>query len=102
MQETIAHRQVSFRLYSVLLLLFLTSNHKLSSPARFTDLLCDRLRCYMRFALDNAITVPNPMKPTKSGEPKEWTKNVEIWRQDLSGRRLNPWHENMDESMFYL
>ncbi|KAJ8065322.1 hypothetical protein OCU04_006012 [Sclerotinia nivalis] len=64
------------------------------TPAKYADILCYRLRCYMKPALDNQYA----QAPRTLGF---YRRNDEIWnapRQD----RTNPWHRNLDNIMFYL
>ncbi|KAF7879476.1 hypothetical protein EAF04_000672 [Stromatinia cepivora] len=64
------------------------------TPAKYADILCDRLRCYMKPALDDQYAqAPRTLDFYQS--------NAEIWnapRQD----RTNPWHPDLDNIMFYL
>ncbi|KAF7949123.1 hypothetical protein EAE96_008292 [Botrytis aclada] len=65
------------------------------TPAKYADILCDRMRCYMKPALDNgfAATSPNHLDFYRT--------NNNIWNAPRPGR-TNPWHPNLNDLMFYL
>ncbi|KAF7897184.1 hypothetical protein EAF00_005412 [Botryotinia globosa] len=65
------------------------------TPAKYADILCDRMRCYMKPALDNdfAATSPHDLNFYRS--------NVNIWNP-LGQNRTNPWHRDLNDVMFYL
>ncbi|PVH88990.1 Piwi-domain-containing protein [Cadophora sp. DSE1049] len=64
------------------------------TPSRYADNLCDRLRCYIRPILDGLMT---------QNTLDVYRQNAATWRPTgyLQGR-VNPWHERLDNSMFYL
>ncbi|TGO35544.1 hypothetical protein BHYA_0154g00060 [Botrytis hyacinthi] len=65
------------------------------TPAKYADILCDRMRCYMKPALDNefAATSPNDLNFYRS--------NANIWIAP-GQNRTNPWHRDLNDLMFYL
>ncbi|TGO47378.1 hypothetical protein BCON_0280g00050 [Botryotinia convoluta] len=65
------------------------------TPAKYADILCDRMRCYMKPALDNdfAATSPNNLNFYRT--------NTNIWNVPRQNR-TNPWHSNLNNLMFYL
>ncbi|TEY53574.1 hypothetical protein BOTCAL_0244g00010 [Botryotinia calthae] len=65
------------------------------TPAKYADILCDRMRCYMKPALDNdfALTSPNNLN--------FYRRNTEIWNAPRLDR-TNPWHPKLNDLMFYL
>ncbi|KAF5873532.1 putative piwi-domain-containing protein [Botrytis fragariae] len=65
------------------------------TPAKYADILCDRMRCYMKPALDSdfAATSPNNLDFYRS--------NAGIWNAPRQSR-TNPWHPNLNNLMFYL
>jgi eukaryotic translation initiation factor 2C len=77
--------------------------HTLSvcTPARYADLLCDRLRMYMRPALSKNASVPDDDNP--EAIMASYRQNVEIWGEGRNGQTgRNPWHQNLNNVMFYL
>ena len=82
-----------------------TKSLSVCPPARYADILCDRLRCYMRPALDG--TSP---PPPKNVDPLQWYRqHSELWNppdQNSTSHnatpKTNPWHRNMNNVMFYL
>ncbi|TVY82147.1 Protein argonaute-2, partial [Lachnellula suecica] len=74
-----------------------TKGLSVCTPARYADLLCDRLRMYMRPALDGRL--PNiPALPTLA----DYEGDTLIWGVPGTDGRANPWHSNLDQRMFYL
>ncbi|TGO52411.1 hypothetical protein BOTNAR_0325g00040 [Botryotinia narcissicola] len=65
------------------------------TSAKYADVLCDRMRCYMKPALDDdfAATSPNDLNFYRS--------NVNIWNT-LGQNSTNPWHRDLNDLMFYL
>ncbi|KAF7901748.1 uncharacterized protein EAF01_007047 [Botrytis porri] len=65
------------------------------TPAKYADILCDRMRCYMKPALDNdfAATSPNTLDFYRT--------NTNIWDAPRQSR-TNPWHPDLNDLMFYL
>ncbi|KAI9054501.1 hypothetical protein LZ554_001659 [Drepanopeziza brunnea f. sp. 'monogermtubi'] len=96
------------------------------TPARYADILCDRLRCYMKPVLDMSyeITAPPTAPPaappssssmnftaaTSSPETLENTPSYVrharvdpyVWNRDATDGRINPWPKSLDNCMFYL
>ncbi|CAG8960884.1 hypothetical protein HYFRA_00002421 [Hymenoscyphus fraxineus] len=77
-------------------------------PARYADLLCDRLRHYLRPALTNSYR-PSIRSNDKSGDldPTDFANDKNIWAVEKSSgqerdKSKNPWHKNMDGIMFYI
>lgn len=71
------------------------------TPARYADLICDRLRCYLRPALCSGYNVPTaiPGVPTVA----DYANDANIWRRGPNATRTDtPWHLNMDNTMFYI
>ncbi|KAH7395755.1 ribonuclease H-like domain-containing protein [Cadophora sp. MPI-SDFR-AT-0126] len=69
------------------------------TPARYADLLCDRLRCYMKPVLekdrrqnssDDAIGI------------RTHAQNRNVWGEGRNPTNRNPWHDNVKDIMFYL
>ncbi|CAG8983838.1 hypothetical protein HYALB_00005476 [Hymenoscyphus albidus] len=76
--------------------------------ARYADLLCDRLRHYLRPALTNSYR-PSITSNDKSGDldPADFANDENIWAIEKSSgqerdKSKNPWHERMDGIMFYI
>ncbi|KAG4434827.1 hypothetical protein IFR05_009698 [Cadophora sp. M221] len=63
------------------------------TPAKYADVLCERLRRYMRLALESGAFTGNSLDG--------YRQNPDIWNAP-SANRTNPWHPNLDEVMFYL
>ncbi|TAQ87592.1 hypothetical protein B7494_g4102 [Chlorociboria aeruginascens] len=63
------------------------------SPARYADILCDRLRCYMKPALENKHFLAEN-RPVSA-----FSQNSDVWSIHNG---MNPWHSNLNDSMFYL
>lgn len=76
------------------------ATHGLSycTPARYADILCNRLRTYMKPVLDNH------MVDVLSGDIDNYAQNSDVWGLDRGGKlgRKNPWHPKVDGTMFYL
>ncbi|KAG4412505.1 hypothetical protein IFR04_014361 [Cadophora malorum] len=74
-----------------------TKSLSVCTPARYADILCDRLRCYMkpyfrRQSQGNPITVDACAQDIST-----WGRNRGTNRQ-----RKNPWNNSVDDIMFYL
>ncbi|KAF7881056.1 uncharacterized protein EAF02_006947 [Botrytis sinoallii] len=65
------------------------------TPAKYADILCDRMRCYMKPALDNDFAATSPNNLTF------YRNNTGIWI-DPYQNRTNPWHPDLNDLMFYL
>ncbi|TVY43663.1 Protein argonaute [Lachnellula occidentalis] len=82
-----------------------TKGLSVCTPARYADLLCDRLRMYMRPALENHSRPPALVVPANSG-PEWYGQQPILWgaamRPNPPDGRTNPWHPNLDDIMFYL
>ncbi|TGO65639.1 hypothetical protein BELL_1003g00030 [Botrytis elliptica] len=65
------------------------------TPAKYADILCDRMRCYMKPALDNDFAATSPNDLTF------YRNNTGIWI-DPQQNRTNPWHPGLNDLMFYL
>ncbi|PBP24089.1 QDE2 protein, partial [Diplocarpon rosae] len=102
------------------------------TPARYADILCDRLRCYMRPALDGSYVIAPPQavaapgkrspfsSPARGGSsssdaepadaeahgsmPRYVRRYISDPRVWMSAKdnRQNPWHPRLDDTMFYL
>ncbi|KAL3421178.1 piwi domain-containing protein [Phlyctema vagabunda] len=69
----------------------------IAAPARYADLLCNRLREYMRLALAK----PEDFIGTRS--ISQISNDARLWKVDATDpERQNPWHKNLDGIMFYL
>jgi eukaryotic translation initiation factor 2C len=68
------------------------------TPARYADLLCDRLRLYMKSVFDNKEDVPE-------GDADQvvaaYRINRNLWGKRHDGN-MNPWHDKVKDIMFYL
>ncbi|TGO08681.1 hypothetical protein BTUL_0196g00050 [Botrytis tulipae] len=70
-------------------------------PARYADILCDRLRCYMKPALDGGFR-RTQAQIQKSKDPlTHYHGAQQAWIRPGS-KQTNPWHSNLDNIMFYL
>lgn len=65
------------------------------TPARYADLLCDRLRLYMKPVFDNKVDVP------EDDALGAYRTNMKVWGERNAGNK-NPWHDNVKDIMFYL
>ncbi|TGO18599.1 hypothetical protein BPAE_0378g00050 [Botrytis paeoniae] len=65
------------------------------TPAKYADILCDRMRFYMKPALDNdfAATSPNDLNFYRT--------NTDIWNAPRQSR-TNPWNPDLNDLMFNL
>ncbi|KAI9646022.1 hypothetical protein NHQ30_005460 [Ciborinia camelliae] len=68
------------------------------TPAKYADILCDRLRCYMQPALHNIYAVTTGQAPHNLDF---YRRNPSIWIAP-GQTRTNPWHPNLNDIMFYL
>jgi len=79
--------------------------HTLSvcTPARYADFLCDRVRMYMRPALaKNAAAAPDTCT-TEVAILNAYRQKPDFWGQGRNGQDgMNPWHENVNDIIFYL
>jgi len=62
-------------------------------PARYADILCNRLRCYMKPVLDGDLT-----STLFNARVHEYHQSGLIW-VSMNG---NPWKESLNDRMFYL
>ncbi|KAF7950518.1 hypothetical protein EAE96_007801 [Botrytis aclada] len=65
------------------------------TPARYADILCDRLRCYMHPALNGEI---HDLTGDNSARLNAFRADNRIW----GSANGNPWHPNVNDIMFYL
>lgn len=74
-----------------------TKGLSIFTPARYADLLCDRLRMYMRPVHQHQLRIPvNTPLAT-------YQQNAQIWQAPHpQDQRTNPWHAHVDDIMFYL
>ncbi|KAF7948462.1 uncharacterized protein EAE97_003873 [Botrytis byssoidea] len=70
-------------------------------PARYADILCDRLRCYMKPALDGGIRRTQAEIQDGKDPLAHYRKTRQAWIRPGS-KQTNPWHSNLDNIMFYL
>ncbi|CAG8983832.1 hypothetical protein HYALB_00005470 [Hymenoscyphus albidus] len=63
-------------------------------PALYADLLCDRLRTYMRPSLNYGYV------PNSGTGVSDFVADRDIW--DVGTNEQNPWHKNMNNIMFYI
>ncbi|CAG8960888.1 hypothetical protein HYFRA_00002425 [Hymenoscyphus fraxineus] len=63
-------------------------------PARYADLLCDRMRTYMRPSLNYGYV------PNSGTGVSDFVADRDIW--DVGTNEQNPWHKNMNNIMFYI
>ncbi|KAF7857920.1 hypothetical protein EAF04_009277 [Stromatinia cepivora] len=83
---------------------------RVCTPARYADILCDRLRCYMKPSLDHRDTHRPANIPDETAEDFDpegdyshiYRDDEFVWKCPMGDERKNPWHENMDGVMFYL
>jgi hypothetical protein len=78
-----------------------TKTLSICAPARYADAPCDRLRCYMRPALNHHYT---PTASSNSSEPtvRDFENDDSIWKHDTSLARRNLLHQDLNDVMFYL
>ncbi|TGO35543.1 hypothetical protein BHYA_0154g00050 [Botrytis hyacinthi] len=70
-------------------------------PPRYADILCDRLRCYMKPALDRRFR-RTQAQIQKSKDPlAHYHSTQQAWIRPGS-KQANPWHSNLNNIMFYL
>ncbi|TGO90691.1 hypothetical protein BPOR_0054g00020 [Botrytis porri] len=70
-----------------------TKGLSVCTPAKYADILCTRLRCYMHPALHRE------MGPTLTNATvTQYRQNATIWNSAAG----NPWHANVNNIMFYL
>ncbi|KAA8564202.1 hypothetical protein EYC84_011148 [Monilinia fructicola] len=81
------------------------------TPARYADILCDRLRCYLKPSMDRQDTHKPANVPDQTaaafdpdGDYSQMYGDDEfVWKCPVGeDARKNPWHENMNDVMFYL
>lgn len=70
------------------------------TPAYYADKLCDRARCWLLPMLTNRYSVIPVDKDNDADVLAIASSNHSVW--PLRPGRKNPWHENLDEMMFYL
>ncbi|KAF8852748.1 stem cell self-renewal protein Piwi [Acephala macrosclerotiorum] len=73
-----------------------TKSLSVATPARYADLLCERLRCYIRPFLDH------PLPKGITGNLNFYQQEPNTWRAHHASTSVNPWHSNLDDVMFYL
>ncbi|KUJ21325.1 stem cell self-renewal protein Piwi, partial [Mollisia scopiformis] len=66
------------------------------TPARYADLLCNRLRVYMKPVMDGKLDIP------EINAVNSYQRNRDIWGIGRNTGNNNPWHENVKDVMFYL
>ncbi|TVY90425.1 Protein argonaute, partial [Lachnellula willkommii] len=76
-----------------------------STPARYADILCDRLRCYMKPALDGIYAPPPAAAGTAAALSNQaninsYSSDGKIWNRQNTSQ--NPWHPDLNDTMFYL
>jgi len=74
-----------------------TKGLSVCTPARYADLLCDRLRMYMRPALEGRVQ-GLPVVPTV----RDYRTRDLIWGTPQATGEVNPWKARLDNTMFYL
>ncbi|KUJ21351.1 Piwi-domain-containing protein [Mollisia scopiformis] len=72
-----------------------TAALSICTPARYADILCDRLRCYMRPVFEGELL--NFLKNNPIADYRD--KNL-IW--GTGNGRVSPWHPNLNDRSFYL
>ncbi|KAF7937288.1 uncharacterized protein EAE98_001602 [Botrytis deweyae] len=70
-------------------------------PARYADILCDRLRCYMKPALDGGLRHTQDQMQ-KSKDPLAHYHGAQQAWICPGTKQTNPWHCNLNNIMFYL
>ncbi|TGO52413.1 hypothetical protein BOTNAR_0325g00060 [Botryotinia narcissicola] len=70
-------------------------------PARYADILCDRLRCYMKPALDGGVRRTQTQIQKSKDSLTHYHGAQQAWIRPGS-KQTNPWHSNLDNIMFYL
>ncbi|KAE8443761.1 hypothetical protein EG329_001355 [Mollisiaceae sp. DMI_Dod_QoI] len=72
------------------------------TPARYADILCDRLRNYMRPVLESEIDdIPGKTVDQYNQDPVSW-RGVNFVSNVTNQPRVNPWNPKLDDTMFYL
>ncbi|KAB8292552.1 hypothetical protein EYC80_008261 [Monilinia laxa] len=81
------------------------------TPARYADILCDRLRCYLKPSMDRRDTHRPANVPDQAAEAFDsdgdysqmYGDDEFVWKCPVGeATRKNPWHESMNDVMFYL
>lgn len=72
-----------------------TKGLSVCTPARYADLLCTRLRCYMRLALEADLELG------QDRNVMTYARHAHLWNVPSAGR-TNPWASELDNIMFYL
>ncbi|CAG8960885.1 hypothetical protein HYFRA_00002422 [Hymenoscyphus fraxineus] len=78
----------------------------IATPARYADLVCDRLRLYMRPAMVRNFRHPFQL-PTAAvaneTTPTEYANDTRLWRNSqVTGPNDNPWLSSLNNIMFYI
>ncbi|TVY15724.1 Protein argonaute 1A [Lachnellula arida] len=78
-----------------------TKGLSVCTPARYADILCDRLRMYMRPVIEHQLQAPmNAGLPWYRQRPQLW--EVPNPQDPPNDQRTNSWHPDLDDIMFYL
>ncbi|KAF7854602.1 hypothetical protein EAF04_010411 [Stromatinia cepivora] len=92
-----------------------TTGLSICTPARYADILCDRLRCYMNPILNEGMRISTsmPMTSMDDNHLNSYRQNETVWvgppvaattTQPLQERNPlgNPWRKVIEDYMFYL
>lgn len=75
-----------------------TQGLSVCTPARYAGILCTRLRCYMRLALEPESKDPNL---PEEREVMTYNHHVNLWNAPKD-QKTNPWALQLNDIMFYL
>ncbi|KAM0125610.1 hypothetical protein ACHAO1_010533 [Botrytis cinerea] len=76
------------------------------TPARYADLLCDRVRCYLKPVLEGYLDKSSTNDMDGTQRAAIYGENTLVWKPNTSDKLesgwKNPWHPSLSDVMFYL